>query len=108
MAGTQRIARIVIVGIIIGAGGVGLAAPAYANPCDATQLSMTPHQGTACLDPALVAPSPEQEPALGAQDATNGAQPAELAPLQAVADDGPLFQDPAMSPAAGDPDLTQP
>jgi hypothetical protein len=108
MSGSQRIARIVIAGVIIGAGGVGLAAPAYANPCDATQLSMTPHQGTTCQDPAFVAPGPEPEPALGPLDDTTGAQPAELAPPQAVAADGALFEDPALSPAAGDPDLTQP
>jgi hypothetical protein len=103
MAVSQRIARIVIAGVIIGGGGVSLSAPAYAAPCDAMQQSMSPHVGNTCQDPAF--PAPEPAPALGPQDGTNGAQAAELAPPQAVAADGSLAQDPALSPAAGDFDL---
>lgn len=121
MFGTQRIAGIVIAGAIIGGGGVSLAAPAYAAPCDAMQQSMSPKVGTTCQDPAFVAPAPEAFvapapeglpaaapeglPAQESQDAVNGALPAELAPPQAEAADGTLAEDPALQPAAGDFDL---
>jgi hypothetical protein len=105
MSGPKRIARIVIAGLIIGGGGVALAAPAYAAPCDAMQQSMSPHVGTTCQDPAFAAPAPDMEPALGPQDDTQGAQAAELAPPQAVASDGSLSEDPALQPGAGDFDV---
>ena len=104
MFGPQRIAGIVIAGVIIGGGAVGLAAPAYAAPCDAMQLSMSPHVGTTCQDPAFVAPAPEL-PVAEPLDASNGAAPAELAPPQAEAADGALAEDPALQPAVGDFDL---
>ncbi len=125
MFGPQRIAGIVIAGVIIGGGGVGLAVPAYAAPCDAMQQSMSPKVGTTCQDPAFVAPAPEFVPpapeALGAENfvapvpeelpapeplgTANGALPAELAPAQAEAADGALAEDPALQPEAGDFDL---
>jgi hypothetical protein len=105
MFGPQRIAGIVIAGVIIGGGGVGLAAPAFAAPCDSMQLSMSPHVGTTCQDPALVEPPAGLPSAPGLLDGQEGAQPAELAPPQAVAADGALGADPALQPAAGDFDL---
>lgn len=66
MNGLQRTARIapvinvatiVFVGAIVGGSAVGLAAAAYASPCDPVTMSMTPQPVLSCPGPDVAPPA---------------------------------------------------
>ena len=67
-------AGIAFAGAIVGSCAVGLAAPAYAGPCDPVGLSMTPQPVLSCASPDP-APPADGSPAPGPVNAVAGAPP---------------------------------
>jgi hypothetical protein len=64
----KNLARIVFAGAVIGPCAIGLAAPAFASPCDPFTLSMTPQPQLSCPGPDAPPPA---EPTPAAPDGAN-------------------------------------
>jgi hypothetical protein len=72
-----NVAGIVFAGAVVGSCAVGLAAQAYASPCDPLTMSMTPQPVLSC--PAPAAPPADGSPVAGpVSDVAGGPQPGAL------------------------------